>query len=53
MNKPEMPLLTRRVEVRASATSAGVRSTLRINTVACAKILSTGLANVSEEPRRA
>ena len=43
----------RRAEVGASATSAGVRSTLRTNTVACAEVLITGLAIVrSEELRR-
>ena len=50
----EMPPPTRRAEVGASATSAGVRGTLRTSTVACAEVLSTGLANVrSEELRRA
>ena len=44
----------RRAEVGASATSAGVRSTLRTSTGICAKVLSTGLTIVrSEELRRA
>ena len=44
---------TRRAEVRASATSVGVRSTLRTGTAACTRVLSIGLANVrSEELRR-
>ena len=38
--KQEMPP-TRRAEIGASATSAGVRGTLRRRTVACAEILST------------
>ena len=50
----EVPPPTRRAEVGASATSVGVRNTLRISTVACAEVLSTGLAIVrSEELRRA
>ena len=49
----EMPTPTRRAEVGASSTSVEVRSTLCINTVACAEALSTGLVIVrSEEPRR-
>ena len=44
--KQEMPPPTRRAEVGESATSVGVRSTLRINTVACAEAWSTGLAIV-------
>ena len=44
---------TRRGDVGKSATSVGVRSTLRINTVACAEAWSTGFAIVrSEELRR-
>ena len=49
----EMPPTTRRAEVGASATFMRERSTLRINTVACADTLSTGLAIVrSKELRR-
>ena len=49
----EMPPPTRRAEVGASATSVGMRSTLRINTVACAEACSIGLViGRSEEPRR-
>ena len=51
--KQAMPPLTRRAEVGVSATSVGVRSTLRINTVASAEAWSTRLAIVrSEELRR-
>ena len=49
----EMPPSIRRTEVGESAKSVEVRSTLRINTVACAKAWSTGLAIVrSYELRR-
>ena len=49
----KMPPPIRRVEVRASTTSVGVRNTLRINNAACAEAWSTRLAIVrSEELRR-
>ena len=49
----EMAPPTRRAEVGESATSVGVRSTLRINTVACAETWSIGLAIMrSEELKR-
>ena len=50
----KMPPPTRRAELGGKATSSvGVRSTLRINTEACAKAWSTGLAIVrSKELRR-
>ena len=49
----EMPPPTRRAKEGENATSMGVRSTLHINTVACAQAWSTGLAIVkSEELRR-
>ena len=48
-----MPPPTRRVEVGGSATSVGVRNTLRINTVACTEAWSTVLAMMkSGELRR-
>ena len=48
----EMPPSTRRAEVGKSASSVGVRSTLRASTVACAEVLSTGLVIVSSEELR-
>ena len=48
----EMPPPTTRTEVGESATSVRVRSTLRINSVACAEAWSTGLAIVRSEELR-
>ena len=45
----EMPPPLRRVEVRASTTSAEGRSILLTSAVACARVLGTGLANVRSE----
>ena len=44
-----MPPPTRRSEIGASATSVGVRSTLRTYTVACVEAWRTGLAKVRSE----
>ena len=53
MKTLEIPPLTSRAEVEASAASTGVESTLRTCTVACARVLTTGLAIVrSEELKR-
>ena len=49
LKNQEMPAPTRRAEVGESATSVGVGSTLRINTVACAEAWSIGLAIVGSE----
>ena len=54
IENPEIPQPTKRAEVGARATSAGVKNTLRISPVACAKSFSTGLTIVrSEELKKA
>ena len=53
VKNPEIPPPTKRAEVRASATSAGLGNTLRTRTVACVRVLNTVHANVrSGELRR-
>ena len=53
IKKQEIIPPTRRAEVGEGATSEGVKSTLRVNTVACAEAWSTGLSiRRSEELRR-
>ena len=50
--KSEMPPSTRRAEIRANATPAGVGSILRKRTVISAGVLSTGLASMRSEELR-
>ena len=48
----EMPPPTKRADVGASATSVGMRSTLRTSTMAYAEVLSSELATVKSEELR-
>ena len=49
VKNPELPTTRRRAVAAVGATSAGVRSTLRTDTVVCARALSTGRETVRSE----
>ena len=46
VKNPELPMTGRRAVAAVGTTSAGVRSTVRTGTVACARALSTGRETV-------